>query len=98
MAPPKKPTNPQPWQPASYELADIEAIQALASGAAEEAQQRRALAWIINVVAGTYDQSYRPGADGERDTCFAEGRRFVGSQIVKATKLNLSSLRRAEHV
>ncbi len=80
----KKPT-PRPWHPADYDEADTGAIKALMAGNANAAQQQRALAWIINTLCGTYDLSYR--SDSERDTVFAEGKRFVGSQIVKQTKL-----------
>ena len=82
--------NPPPgaaWTPAPYESADIAAIQALERGEAEPHQQVRALRWIVEAVSATYDQSFRPGS--ERETVFAEGRRFVGLQIVKATKLKL---------
>jgi hypothetical protein len=85
-----------PWKPVEYELADASAIQALVQGAADETQQRRALAFIIEQVCGTYDMSYHAGEDGRRDTDFAEGRRFVGNTLVKMTKLNLSNLRRKE--
>jgi hypothetical protein len=75
----------QPWHPAPYEPADTGAIKALASGTANQGQQQRALNWIIMTLCGTYDMSYRSGS--ERDTAFAEGKRFVGNQIVKQTKL-----------
>lgn len=75
----------EPWKPIAYDEADTAAIKALAAGNANEGQQRRALAWIVNRVAGTYDMSYRPGS--ERDSVFAEGRRFVGLQIVKQINL-----------
>ena len=93
----KKPLDSAPWKPVNIEIADASAIQALAQGTADATQQKRALDWIIKVVAGTYDQSYRPGADGDRDTAFAEGKRFVGTSIVKATILNVSKLRRLEN-
>ena len=68
-------------------------IQALARGNASMDQQKRALAWIIESAAGTYEMSYRPGAgEGDRDTVFAEGRRFVGNQVVKMTKLKIGKL------
>lgn len=86
-----------PWVPASYEPADATAIQALMDGNAESHQQQRALKWIIEVLCGTYDLSYRPGEEGRRDTDFAEGKRFCGSQIVKLTRLNTSALRRMEN-
>ncbi len=81
--------------PAAYELPDASAIQALQRGDATPEQQQRALKWIIENACGTYDMSYRPGEEGRRDTDFAEGKRFVGSQIVKLLKLNLSLLRRS---
>jgi hypothetical protein len=82
-----------PWLPAPYELADVGAIQALARGDAPPDAQKRALRWIIENAAGTYEQSYRPGPEGERDTAFAEGRRHVGLNIVKLLKLNLQAMR-----
>lgn len=77
-----------PWFPAKYEKRDVYAIQALEQGEANAEQQKRALEYIINIICGTYDLSYRPGLDGDRDTAFAEGKRFVGSQIVKLLKIN----------
>lgn len=81
--------------PPDYEVADAAAIQALHRGEATADQQRRALKWLIERAAGTYDQSYRPGADeGRRDSDFAEGRRFVGLQTVKLLRVNLATLKR----
>lgn len=96
MSKPNK--QPVPWTPAPYEAADAAAIQALMSGEAEPEQQKRALRWIIEAAAGTYDQTFYPGAEeGRRNSDFAEGRRFVGNQVVKLTKLNVSQLRRNEN-
>lgn len=67
--------------PAPVDLADAYAIAALQSGTASDEQQKRALRWIIYAAARTYDVSYRPGS--ERETCFAEGRRFVGLEIIR---------------
>lgn len=84
-----------PWRPVHYELADADALQALMRGDADAGKQQRALKFIIENLCGTYEVSYRPGAEeGRRDTDFAEGRRFPGLQIVKLLKLNLSALRR----
>lgn len=99
--PPRKParqaaSDNAPWKPAKWELADASALQALIGGAATKDQQMRALKWVIESAAGTYDMSYRPG-DTSRDTDFAEGRRSVGLQIVKLLKMNLSELRRQEN-
>ena len=71
--------------PAEWSDADVYAIKALAAGNANEAQQRRALDWIIKAAARTYDVSYSPASD--RETSFAEGRRFVGLQVVKLVNM-----------
>lgn len=82
-----------PWTPPDYEPADASAMQALLRGEADSYQQQRALKWIIEKAAGTYDQSFYPGAeDGRRNTDFAEGRRFVGNAVVKLTRLDVSTL------
>ncbi len=86
-----------PWYPVEYEIADAGAIQALMRGEAGPEQQRRALAWIIEKASGTYDVQYYPGDAGRRDTDFALGSRFVGQQIIKLSKLNLSMLTKVEN-
>lgn len=83
-----------PVTPAFYQYADAAALQAVAKGVANEGQQRRALSWIVEVCADTYGLSYR--GDKTHDTSFAEGKRAVGLQIVKLTKINLGPLREAE--
>jgi hypothetical protein len=88
---PRKAPATAAWAPPAYEIADVSAVQALMNGTAEPHQQQRALKWIIEIACGTYDMSYRP--DSQRDTDFAEGRRFVGLQLVKLTKLNTARLR-----
>ena len=80
-----------PYLPVEYDAADIGAIQALARGDAPPETQQRALKWIIETVAGAYDLSYRPESD--RDTAFAEGKRYVGLQLIKATKILISRLK-----
>lgn len=83
--------------PPGYDIADVAAFQALQRGDASADMQRRALKWLIERAAGTYDLSYRQGGEeGRRDTDFAEGRRFVGLQVVKFLRLNLAMLRRDE--
>ncbi len=91
--PPRKPPElpkSEPWKPPHWEIEDAGAIQALLRGEAQAHQQQRALAYIIETLCGTYDMSFRPTS--ERDTCFAEGKRFVGNQLVKLTKINLSKV------
>lgn len=84
-----------PWKPVKYELADAGALQALMKGDASKDQQQRALKFVIENIAGAYDEPYRPGGEeGSRDTVFALGRAYVGRQIVKLLKLNLSVLRK----
>ena len=75
----------------AYSLEDVGAIQALYAGTANAGQQSRALKYVIETLAGTYDQSFRP--DSERASAFAEGRRFVGLQLVKLVRLNAQLLR-----
>jgi hypothetical protein len=74
----------QPWLPSSWNAVDAYAFKALASGTANEGQQKHVLQWLI-AAAGTYDMSFRPG--DERASAFAEGKRFVGLQIVKLINL-----------
>ncbi|HJQ56755.1 MAG TPA: hypothetical protein VJ890_07605 [Vineibacter sp.] len=83
-----------PAAPAAYDDADVVAIQALVTGTADAAQQQRALRWIVERAADTYGLSYR-GGDAAA-TAFAEGKRCVGLQIVKLSKLRLDKLRAAD--
>lgn len=92
-----KPSPPgalKPWHPYLVEPADASAVQAMARGEASPDQQRRVLELVINKLTGNYDLSYRP--DSERDTCFAEGKRFVGLQLVKLANISVTELVRIE--
>jgi hypothetical protein len=75
------------WHPPEYAKEDVRAIHALAEGTATEADQRRALNWIINVAASTYDEPFRP--DSQDAVNYMLGRRSVGLAIVKLTKLSM---------
>jgi hypothetical protein len=86
----KKPEIAPHLDPNNYEVADAYAIQALVRGDASPEMQRRAIDWIINRAAHTYDQSFYP-ADANL-TAFAEGMRSVGNQIVKLSKLDTKLL------
>lgn len=80
-----------PWIPPKTEEADIYSIKALQAGNASEHQQKRALKFIIGGLCGTYDLSFRPDdGGGDRATCFAEGKRFVGLELVKMLNLTLN--------
>lgn len=74
-----------PYAPVEYTSKEIRYIQALARGDAAPETQKAALDWIIKSICGTYDLSYRP--ESTRDTDFAEGKRFVGLQLVKMLHL-----------
>lgn len=89
---PRKPARiapaAEPWSPVPFDRATVFALKALQAGSASEGQQKRALAWIINQAAGTYDLPFRPGGpEGDRATVFATGRMFVGQQLVKLLNL-----------
>lgn len=79
--------SPRAFAPPRLGTADdphpaIAAIKAMAEGNARADQQKTALAFIIDELAGTYDLSFRPDElGGERDTSFAEGRRYVGLTV-----------------
>lgn len=83
---------PSYLKPPEYDLAVASAFQSLQRGDASPHLQRIALAWLIERAAMTYDLSYSP--DGERATSFAEGRRFVGLQVVKMLKLDVEKLKK----
>jgi hypothetical protein len=82
----KKAPVPIPY----FKKADAAAIQALERGNASEAQQKRALAWIVNSACLTYDFCDKP--ESERLAAVFDGRRFAGLQIVKLLKVNLAAL------
>lgn len=77
-----------PWQPAEYDAGDHRAVLALSQGQASPAQQRIAWDWIL-FAAGYGDKSFRPGGlTGQRDTDFAEGKKWVAEQMLKLSKTN----------
>ena len=84
---PRKPAVLEVWKPAPWDVAEVAALQSLSKGEAGPHEQKRALAYIVNILGMTYEHTYFPS---DRDTAFANGRRYVGLQIVKALKLDLS--------
>lgn len=71
----------EPWHPADWDKPDAIAMQALQRGEATPDQQIRALKWIVNAAAMTYDETF---VAGQQDvSAFLAGRRSVGTQIVK---------------
>lgn len=91
------PPAPLPWTAPDADPHVVYAFKALAAGVANEGQQARCLDFIINRIAGTYDLPFRPGAaEGERATCFAAGKQFVGQQIVRLVNYDVSRLPKLE--
>lgn len=86
----KEKEKSKPWYPPAWEKHHAMAIKCLAEGNANEHQQKIAFNWILYDLCGTYDLSYRP--DSQRDSDFAEGKRFVGLQLVKLLKIKLDAL------
>ena len=75
-----------PWFPADYDDEVVYAVRALHSGTANDGQQKLVWSWMMYITgAGDEfaDMSFRPGPTGDRDTTFAEGKRFAGLQLRK---------------
>lgn len=83
-------SSKRPYAPASYEPSHAEAVQLLAKGECPAHLQINFLRWLINDVCRTTDQSYRP--DSDRDTVFAEGKRYVGNTLIKMGRLIPSNI------
>ena len=69
-----------PWLPPDHDEAVIYAFRAFVAGEANAGQQKL-LADYLKYITGLDDLSYRPGS--ERDSAFAEGKRFVGLELFK---------------
>ena len=61
---------------------EVQAIKALTRGEATVDQQFAVVKWLEKATAVT-EMSYRPS---DRDTAFAEGKRFVGLQFFSLAK------------
>ena len=81
------------WLPREWDLPDAHALQALGRGEASKEQQLRALRWIVEGAAGTYEETFVP-REGDTSS-YLQGRRSVGLQIVKLLKVDLAALRQA---
>ena len=92
---PKKLTLPPnaPYRPPLLSTTIVYAIKALPEGKATPEQQSALMRWLLYEATKFYDLSYRPGGeDGKRDSDFAEGKRFVGSQILRAFNMSLEEV------
>ncbi len=73
-----------PHEPPLYTPRIVYAVRAFAEGRADEAQQKLLWEWITMKVCGYPDLSYQPSdRGGALATAFAEGKRFVGSMILR---------------
>lgn len=81
---------PQSWPPQNVTMA----LKSLASGTASAEQQKIAVKYIVEDLAGAGGLSYEPGEGGDRDTAFREGRRFVGLRIKEEVHLSDAALKR----
>lgn len=83
-----KPKTPLPWVLPVSEDADIFALQALNNGQANPDQQQRVWRFIRETLCGCEIMSFWPGGeDGRRATDFAEGRRWVATQMRRLSRL-----------
>lgn len=73
-----------PYERAELAEHELLALKSFAAGKANERQQQMALYIILVKMCRVDDMSFRPGADGDRETSFAEGMRSVGSAIREA--------------
>jgi hypothetical protein len=88
----------EPWASPDYELPDVAAIQALYHGSASAEQQRAAFAFLVQRICGIGEPSFRPPEIDPRGLAmaFAEGKRFVGLQLMKFAQMNLALLRKKD--
>jgi hypothetical protein len=94
------PPKLKPYDPPEYDERSLMAIRALWNGTANAAQQADVRDWL-QYITGTgafADLSFRPGgAEAERETAFAEGKKFVGLQLLKMLHpITLEAAKKAE--
>lgn len=75
---------------APYTKAVAGAIQGLAGGTADGAQQKTALDWIVRELCRTYDTAYF--GDRSADNAFVAGQRFCGNQLAAILNLKLGTI------
>lgn len=78
------------WLPAPYDISDVTAFQRCWDGTAEAHQQRAVIEWIL-FASGKNGPAFAPGQPDV--TAFAEGKRWLGIQVMKLLNLNIASLR-----
>jgi hypothetical protein len=83
----------QPWEAPDYDDEVVYAARAFFKGEALPHQQVKLRDWLMYVSGageGYDDLSFRPGPDGARATDFAEGKRFVGLQLRKMLRAEVT--------
>ncbi len=65
-------------------------MQAVYRGEATPDQQRLAIEFIVGKLSEADEMTFRSEPDGGLGSAFAEGRRFVGSQIARIIKTPIS--------
>lgn len=83
---------PPPWEIPLAELnartSELAALRAIAQGLADEHQQRRGFEFICRFLCAEKRRTFFPGGeDGRRASDFAEGRRFVATQLRRIVEL-----------
>lgn len=81
----------EPHYPPEYDEKVVYAVRALASGVANEGQQRTAFDYLMFLTGASEefaDLSYRPGDNAA--TSFAEGKRWVGLMLRKLMRPELT--------
>ena len=77
-----------PYSPPKISSDLVYAVKALFAGKANEHQQGLFTQWLIAEACKKDDMPWFPGGlEGDRDTSFANGRRFVALQVVKALNM-----------
>jgi hypothetical protein len=78
--------------PVTFDKVTAAAFQAQHRGEATPDQQKEVMEFMLTTLCVRQDMSYFPGADGDRDTAFAEGRRFVGNSLARIVRTKLTNL------
>lgn len=90
------PKQYRPFHPPKYDKQVVIAFQMVHEGKGSPGQQQMVIDYVINEICRTYDMSYFP--DNQRDTDFAEGKRFVGNEVIKLLKLKVGRLEEESNV
>jgi hypothetical protein len=90
---PVRPLTRDASQPAPISLFIATACRALASGTANEHQQKELFKWLVFQACGKALPAYQ---QNDRDTAFMLGRHFVADQLNGLLTVDLEALRRAE--